>query len=64
MRNDERETDRGAQEELPGEREERDAHENTAGRQDLEKPPEGRDVPPEDTGTPARDPKSPWMGGG
>lgn len=63
MRNTEPEAGPGAQEKLPGERE-RDAHENAGSGQDLEKPAEGRDVPPEDTGTPARDRKSPWMGGG
>ena len=44
----------------PGEREEK----NRAGEQDLDKSAEGRDVPPEDTGEPKRDPKSPWLGGG
>ena len=55
-------TTRGAQEVTPGEREARKQAER---QQDLEQPPEGRDVPPADEakrGT--RTPNSPWMGGG
>jgi hypothetical protein len=53
---------RGAQEESSAERE---ARRNPANRQDLEKPPEGRDVPPtKPIKEGVRDPASPWMGGG
>jgi hypothetical protein len=53
---------RGAQQQTPAERE---AGNNPADRQDFEKPPEGRDVPPKqpiEEGK--RDLDSPWMGGG
>ena len=52
----------GAQEESPAERE---ARKNPANRQDLEKPPQGRDQLPDDAvETGKRSPDSPWMGGG
>ena len=54
--------ERGAQEEKPGDREEKRAR---ATRQDFTRPQDGRDVPPEEEivkGT--RTPRSPWMGGG
>lgn len=56
-----RDENRGAQEESPGERE---ARERGVDRRELEKPAEGRDLPPEDAGVPRRDLDSPWMGGG
>lgn len=53
---------RGAQRQSPAERE---AEKNPANQQDLERPPEGRDVPPtKPTQEGKRDPGSPWMGGG
>jgi hypothetical protein len=53
---------RGAQQESPAERE---VENNPANRQDLGKPPEGRDEPPAETVKRGkRDLKSPWMGGG
>ena len=53
---------RGAQQETPAERE---AEKNPANHQDLEKPPEGRDVPPTKAVEEGkRDSQSPWMGGG
>ena len=53
---------RGAQRQSPAERE---ARKNPANRQDLDKPPEGRDEPPAETVEEAkRSPDSPWMGGG
>ena len=53
---------RGAQQESPHERERK---RNPAERQDLDKPAEGRDRPPDDDLKKSkRDPKSPWMGGG
>jgi hypothetical protein len=52
----------GAQQESPAERE---AKKNPSEKQDLEKPPEGRDEPPAETLEQGkRSPKSPWMGGG
>jgi hypothetical protein len=60
---DEQGTERtGAQQESPAERE---AAKNPANRQDLDKPPEGRDVPPsEPVKEQKRSPDDPWMGGG
>jgi hypothetical protein len=53
---------RGAQQESPAERE---ARKKPADRQDLDKPPEGRDQPPVETVEEGkRSPDSPWMGGG
>jgi hypothetical protein len=53
---------RGAQRESPGEREAKDT---PSQRQDLQKPPEGRDEPPKETVKAGkRDKDSPWMGGG
>ena len=53
---------KGAQQESPAERE---AKKNPSQKQDLKKPPEGRDEPPADTVEQGkRSPKSPWMGGG
>ena len=53
---------RGAQQETPAERE---AKKNPANKQDLEKPAEGRDVPPaKPVEEGKRDSDSPWMGGG
>ena len=53
---------RGAQQESPAER---DAKDNPSKKQDLEKPPEGRDEPPKETVKKGkRDKKSPWLGGG
>jgi hypothetical protein len=44
---------------------ERAAKKNPAEQQDLEKPPDGRDVAPAETVKRGkRDSKSPWMGGG
>jgi hypothetical protein len=44
---------------------EREAEEKPANQQDLDKPPEGRDVPPaKPVKKGLRDPDSPWMGGG
>ena len=52
----------GAQQESPAERE---AKKNPANKQDLEKPSEGRDTPPDETVEKGkRSPDSPWMGGG
>jgi hypothetical protein len=56
-----RDEDRGAQQQGALERH---AEENPANHQDLNAPPEGRDVPPENTKRPARSRQSPWMGGG
>jgi len=53
---------RGAQRESPAARE---AKKNPAKEQDLEKPAEGRDMPPTETVEQGkRSPKGPWMGGG
>ena len=53
---------RGAQQESPAEGE---AKKNPANKQDLEKPSEGRDKPPDETVEKGkRSPDSPWMGGG
>lgn len=53
---------RGAQQESPAERERK---KNPADKQDLEKPPEGRDKPPDETVKKGkRRLDSPWMGGG
>jgi hypothetical protein len=53
---------RGAQRESPAERE---AKKDPANKQDLEKPSEGRDKPPDETVEKGkRSPDSPWMGGG
>ena len=53
---------RGPQDESAGERE---AKKNPANQQDLEKPPEGRDVPPaKPIEKGLRDHDSPCMGGG
>ena len=53
---------RGAQQERPAERE---AKKNPPDKQDLEKPSEGRDKPPDETVEDGkRSPDSPWMGGG
>jgi lipoate-protein ligase A len=53
---------RGAQEVTTGEREARKQAER---QQDLQQPPEGRDIPPEDEVKRGnRTPDSPWMGGG
>lgn len=53
---------KGAQQENAAER---GAKKNPSKKQDLEKPPEGRDEPPAGTVTKdKRDPDSPWMGGG
>ena len=53
---------RGAQRESPAAREEK---KNPANRQDLDRPSDGRDKPPENTGKAGkRSPDSPWMGGG
>ena len=52
---------RGAQQESTAERERK---KNPANQQDLEKPPDGRDVPPASGKEGKRDPDSPWMGGG
>jgi len=53
---------RGAQQESPAERE---AKKNPADKQDLEKPSEGRDKPPDEIVEKGkRSPDSPWMGGG
>jgi hypothetical protein len=52
--------EKGAQQEGANERH---AEGNQANQQDLEKPAEGRDVPPE-ADKPKRSPDSPWMGGG
>ena len=52
----------GAQQETPAERE---AKKNPSKKQDLDKPPEGRDEPPPETVKKGkRSPDSPWMGGG
>jgi hypothetical protein len=53
---------RGPQQQSPADRE---AGHNPANRQNLEKPAEGRDVPPEEPVEQGkRDLDSPWMGGG
>jgi hypothetical protein len=53
---------RGAQQESPAERE---AKKNRTIKQDLERPPEGRDSPLAETVEGGkRDPKNPWLGGG
>ena len=53
---------RGAQQETTAEREGR---RNPANEQDLEQPPEGRDVPPtQPVEEGKRDSDSPWLGGG
>jgi hypothetical protein len=51
----------GAQRQSPAERERK---KNPSARQDLEKPPEGRDEPPDAVKKVKRSPKTPWMGGG
>ena len=53
---------RGAQQESPADRE---AKKDAAEKQDLGKPPDGRDEPPAETVEQGkRSPSSPWMGGG
>jgi hypothetical protein len=53
---------RGAQQESPAERE---AKKNRAEKQDIQKPSEGRDKPPDKTlERGKRSSDSPWMGGG
>jgi hypothetical protein len=53
---------RGPQQESPAVRE---AKKDSADEQDLEKPSEGRDKPPDETVEKGkRSPDSPWLGGG
>jgi hypothetical protein len=62
MASDQRDQKEGAQQQSPAERE---AKKNPANRQDLEKPPEGRDEAPAETVKEGkRSSKSPWLGGG
>ena len=59
---DEKERERGAQEERPGDREAKRAPSN---RQDFNRPEEGRDSLPKDKVLKGkRTTRSPWMGGG
>ncbi len=52
----------GAQQETPAERE---AKKNPSQKQDLDKPPEGRDKAPAETVKKGkRHPEDPWLGGG